>query len=227
MRAFLPTGATLASASAPAPLVALPAPAHPPEAPAVAAPAVDARQPALPGAASDAPVSGATLAHAALHDRFTDVRDRFHVTFDDATRALTAAGLPVKNLHREMVKPTAKWTPAHADALTAWLDTCAAQGWYPTSEPAAARVAPVSESTPSPSESSADVDALTQANEALRVRYRAGLAAKLVTPGDVWIPLGDKSESRLRMWAKGVSKNVSAERLATIASLLDAKGVPA
>ena len=92
---------------------------------------------------------------------------------------------------------------------------------------AAASDAPVSESTPSPSEPSADVDALTRANEALRVRYRAGLAAKLVTPGDVWIPLGDKGESRLRMWAKGVSKNVSAERLATIASLLDAKGVPA
>ena len=196
--------------------------------PAVAsAPAVDPRQLSLTAAASNAPVSGATLAHAALHERFTDVRDRFHVTFADATHALAAVGLPVKNLHREMVKPTAKWTPAHADALTAWLDTCAAQGWYPTSEPAAARVAPVSESTPSPSEPSADVDALTQANEALRVRYRAGLAAKLVTPGDVWIPLGDKSESRLRMWAKGVSKNVSAERLATIASLLDAKGVPA
>ena len=191
------------------------------------APVVDPRQLSLTAAVSDAPASGATLAHAALHERFTDVRDRFHVTFADATHALAAAGLPVKNLHREMVKPTAKWTPAHADALTAWLDTCAAQGWYPTSEPAAARVAPVSESTPSPSESSADVDALTQANEALRVRYRAGLAAKLVTPGDVWIPLGDKSESRLRMWAKGVSKNVSAERLATIASLLDAKGVPA
>lgn len=36
MRAFLPTGATLASASAPAPLVAGPSPAPPPEAPAVA-----------------------------------------------------------------------------------------------------------------------------------------------------------------------------------------------
>ena len=87
--------------------------------------------------------------------------------------------------------------------------------------------APVSESTPSPSEPSADVDALTHANEALRVRYRAGLAAKLVTPRDVWGALGDKSESRLRGWAKGDIKNVSAERLAAIASLLDAKGVPA
>ena len=92
---------------------------------------------------------------------------------------------------------------------------------------AAASDAPVSESTPSPSEPSADVDALTRANEALRVRYRAGLAAKLVTPGDVWIPLGDKGESKLRGWAKGDIKKASAERLAAIASLLDAKGVPA
>lgn len=166
MRAFLPTGAVLASASAPAPLVAV-APVAAPEAPAVA-------------------VAPAALAPEARVERV-----------ERAPRVVSAvASAPV-------VDP--RQLP-----LTA-----------------AASDAPVSESTPSPSEPSADVDALTQANEALRVRYRAGLAAKLVTPGDVWIPLGDKSESRLRMWAKGVSKNVSAERLATIASLLDAKGVPA
>lgn len=77
------------------------------------------------------------------------------------------------------------------------------------------------------SELSADVDALTHANDALRVRYRAGVAAKQVTPREVWEAIGDKGESTLRMWAAGKSKNVSAARLAAIASVLDAKGVPA
>lgn len=198
--------------------------------PAVAsAPVVDPRQGqlAIIAAASDAPVSGATLAHAALHDRYHDARERLGFKHADAERALADAGVPVKNLPRELEKPSAKWTPAHAAALAALLDSDEGASWYAPSEPAVASDAPVSESTPSPSEPSADVDALTRANEALRVRYRAGLAAKRITPREVWEALGDKSESTLRMWASGKSKKASAERLDAIASLLTAKGVPA
>ena len=91
---------------------------------------------------------------------------------------------------------------------------------------AAASNAPVSESTPSPSEPSADVDALTHANEVLRVRYRAGLAAGLFTPKDAQTALS-VGESWPRMWAKGTIKKASAERLDALKSFLDAKGVPA
>ena len=123
-----------------------------------------------------------------------------------------------ENLCRELAKPTAKWTAAHAAALTAMLDVDDGTSWFAPSEPAAAAT---------PKRTRADDDALAQANEALRVHYRAMVAAKRITPREVWEALGDKSESRLRGWAKGDIKNVSAERLDAIKRVLNAKGVTA
>ena len=242
MRAFLPTGARTSSPEAP-PAAATPGTApSAPEVPAVAAPAapppaaraerveraprvvsavasapvVDPRQLAIPvTAANDAPVSGGTLAHAALHDRYTDVRDRLHVTHADATRALAAAGVPIKDIHREMVKPTAKWTPAHADALTAWLDTIETSGVPAPSEPAAA-----------PRRARAEAVA-TPENESLRARYTAALAAKRLTNKPT-APRVGCSEATLHQWQAGTIKNLGGDKdpegkwLANLASILDA-----
>ena len=181
--------------------------------PAVASvPAVDPRQGQLPitaTVASVAPMSESAYAHMSLRDRYHHARSRHGFKHADAERALADAGVPVKNLCRELAKPTAKWTAAHAAALTAMLDNDDGTSWYAPSEP------------------SADADALAHANEALRVHYRAGLAAKRITPREVWEALGDKSESTLRMWASGKSKKASAERLDAIKRVLNAKRVTA
>lgn len=92
---------------------------------------------------------------------------------------------------------------------------------------AAASDAPVSESTPSPSEPSADVDALTRANEALRVRYRAALAAKLLT-GEATAKRVGCSEGTLRQWKDGAIQNLGGDKdpegkwLAALTAILDA-----
>ena len=225
MRVFMSSGNVLASASAPAPVAPV-APAAPapvarververasPAAPAVAlVPVVDTRQGQLPitaTVASVAPMSESAYAHMSLRDRYHHARSRHGFKHADAERALADAGVPVKNLCRELAKPTAKWTAAHAAALTAMLDNDDGTSWYAPSEP------------------SADADALAHANEALRVHYRAGLAAKRITPREVWEALGDKSESTLRMWASGKSKKASAERLDAIKRVLNAKRVTA
>ena len=193
-----------------------------PAAPAVAsAPVVDTRQGQLPiiaTVASVAPMSESAFAHMSLRHRYDDARDRHGFKHADAERALADAGVPVENLCRELAKPTAKWTAAHAAALTAMLDVDDGTSWFAPSEPAAAAT---------PKRTRADDDALAQANEALRVHYRAMVAAKRITPREVWEALGDKSESRLRGWAKGDIKNVSAERLDAIKRVLNAKGVTA
>jgi hypothetical protein len=153
-----------------------------------------------------------------LRHRYDAARSRHGFKHADAERALADAGVPVENLCRELAKPTAKWTAAHAAALTEMLDNDDGTSWFAPSEPAAAAT---------PKRTRADDDALAQANEALRVHYRAMVAAKRITPREVWEALGDKSESRLRGWAKGDIKNVSAERLDAIKRVLNAKGVTA
>ena len=91
----------------------------------------------------------------------------------------------------------------------------------------AANDAPVSKSTPAlaPSDPSADVDALAQ-NDALRVRYRAGIDAGLFTPREAREAIG-VPESWLRGWAKGEIKKASAERFAALKRFLAVKRVPA
>ena len=227
-RAFLPSGNVLASASAPAPVApvapAAPAPvarververASPAAPPVASVPAVDPRQGHLPitaTVANDAPMSESTHAHAALHARYHDARERLRFTHEDAERALAAAGVPVENLRRELAKPTAKWTAAHAAALTAWLDTIEASGVPSPSEPAAA-------ATPK----------RTRDDDALRVRYRAALAAKQLVGTHTAARVGC-SEASLRGWAIGSTKNLRSEwldALVPILDALDAKEVPA
>ena len=190
--------------------------------PAVASvPAVDPRPGHLPitaTVANDAPMSESAFAHMSLRHRYDDAHHRHGFKHADAERALADAGVPVENLCRELAKPTAKWTAAHAAALTEMLDNDDGTSWFAPSEPAAAAT---------PKRTRDDDDALAQANEALRVHYRAMVAAKRITPREVWEALGDKSESRLRGWAKGDIKNVSAERLDAIKRVLNAKGVTA
>jgi trans-aconitate methyltransferase len=155
-------------------------------------------------------------AHAALHDLYTEARERHRFTHDDAARALAAAGVPVENLRRELVKPTAQWTSAHAAALSAWLDTLDATGWVAPSEPSPAKA---------PTRTRARAVA-TPENEALRVRYRAALTAKLLT-GEATAKRVGCSEGTLRQWKDGALQNLGSDRdpegkwLAALTAILD------
>lgn len=192
-----------------------------PAAPAVAsAPVVDTRQGQLPiiaTVASVAPMSESAFAHMSLRHRYDAARSRHGFKHADAERALADAGVPVKNLCRELAKPTAKWTAAHAAALTAMLDVDDGTSWFAPSEPAAAP------------KRTRDDDALAQANDAVRARYCAAIAAKQLV-GTHTAALIGCSEGSLRGWAKGDTKTLKSEWLAALAVLLDgldAKEVPA
>lgn len=196
--------------SAPAVLPAAPAVARPaPSAP--SQPAHDPRQLELGSSPTtrDDP-------HALLNDRYTEARELHRFSHDDAARALAAAGLPVENLRRELVKPTAQWTPAHAAALTAWLDTLTASGAGAPSEPSPAK-------TPSRARARA---VATPENEAMRVRYRAALAAKLLT-GEATAKRVGCSEGTLRQWKDGAIQNLGGDKdpegkwLAALTAILD------
>jgi len=186
MRAFLPTGATLASASAPLPVAAV-------------APAV----PALERFPRVVTAGESTAAHKSLHARYTDARDRFRVTHDDATRALAAAGMRVENLRREMAKPSAKWTPGHAAALAAWLDTLETNGAPAPSKPA---------TTPKPAGVRVET---TPENDALRARYNAAVSEGRLTHRGTAERVGC-SDKMLRMWASSKRRNLGQPLLSKI-----------
>lgn len=206
-----PAKPTIAPVVAPAP----PAPVRPSlSAPSPATPpAPDPRQLELGNAARGTHDD----AHARLNDRYTGSRERFGFTHDDATRALAAAGVPVENLRRELVKPTAQWTSAHAAALGVWLDTIDATGWAAPSEPSPAKA---------PTRTRARAVA-TPENEAMRVRYRAALAAKRLT-GEATAKRIGCSEGTLRQWKDGALQNLGSDKdpdgkwLAALTSILDA-----
>jgi hypothetical protein len=95
--------------------------------------------------------------------------------------------------------------------------------------------APMSESKHAPSEPAAapkrtrDDDALAQANDAVRARYCAAIAAKQLV-GTHTAALIGCSEGSLRGWAKGDTKTLKSEwldALVPILDALDAKGVTA
>lgn len=203
-------------------------PAEPTSAPAVlpAAPAIARTSPSAPSQPAHDPRqlelgSSPTIArgdaHAALHDLYTEARERHRFTHDDAARALAAAGVPVENLRRELVKPTAQWTSAHAAALSAWLDTFTASGAGAPSEPSPAKA---------PSRARAPAEASPE-NDALRARYRAALAAKLLTNKPTAERIGC-SEGTLRQWKDGALRNLGSDKdpdgkwLAALTSILDA-----
>lgn len=74
-----------------------------------------------------------------------------------------------------------------------------------------------------------DDDALAQANDAVRARYCAAIAAKQLVNTHTAARIGC-SEGSLRGWAKGDTKTLKSEWLAALAVLLDgldAKEVPA
>lgn len=176
-------------------------------------PATDPRQLELGATARDAHDD----AHARLNDRYTGSRERFGFTHDDAARALAAAGVPVENLRRELVKPTAQWTSAHAAALGVWLDTLDATGWAAPSESSPAKA---------PSRTRANAES-TPENDALRTRYRAALSAKRITNKPTAERIGC-SEATLRQWKDGALKKLGGDKdpegrwLAALTSILDA-----
>ena len=93
-----------------------------------------------------------------------------------------------------------------------------------------ASAATSSESTHAPSEpSAAPKRTRDDDDDALRVRYRAALAAKRLVGTHTATRVGC-SEASLRGWAIGSTKNLRSEWLAALAAILDAldaKGVPA
>lgn len=180
----------------------------------VSPPAVDPRQLPLTPAASDAPMSESARPHESLRARYTDARERLRFTHDDATRALATAGVPVENLRRELVKPSAKWTPAHAAVLLAWLAKVEENGWPAAGERAAASDATVSEPAAAPKPAGVRVET-TPENDELRPRYVAAVNAGSLTHRGTAERVGC-SDKMLRMWASGERRNLSAPLLSKI-----------
>ena len=138
-----------------------------------------------------------------------------------------APAAPAPEAPVERVERASPAAPAVASAPV--VDT--RQGQLPTIATAAS-VAPMSESAHAPSEPAAapkrtrDDDALAQANDAVRARYCAAIAAKQLV-GTHTAALIGCSEGSLRGWAKGDTKTLKSEWLAALTAILDAKEVPA
>lgn len=138
--------------------------------------------------------------------------------------APVAPAAPAPEARAERVERTPRVVPAVA--LVPVVDT--RQGHLPITA-TVANDAPMSESSHAPSEPSAAPKRTRDDDDALRVRYRAALAAKRLVGTHTATSIGC-SEASLRGWAIGSTKNLKREWLAALASVLDAldaKGVPA
>ena len=174
--------------------------------------------------------SRATIARIALMRVFMSSGNVLASASAPAPVAPVAPAAPAPEARAERVERASPAAPAVASAPV--VDT--RQGQLPIIA-TAANDAPMSESTHAPSEPAAapkrtrDDDALAQANDAVRARYCAAIAAKQLVNTHTAARIGC-SEGSLRGWAKGDTKTLKSEWLDALAVLLDAldaKGVPA
>ena len=168
--------------------------------------------------------SRATIARIALHRVFMSSGNVLASASAPAPVAPVAPAAPAPEARAERSERASRVVPAVASVPA--VDP--RQGHLPITA-TVANDAPMSESKHAPSEPSAAPKRTRDDDDALRVRYRAALAAKRLVGTHTAARVGC-SEASLRGWAIGSTKNLKREWLAALASVLDAldaKGVPA